>query len=277
MRFGWNANETSARTLGAATLGAVLFLAVYTTIYWLEPFTDLWNVILTDSFLVVASAFTAAIATLILRHYEPSDAPRRIWFYFAIGLWLWAAAELTWGYLNVIQGEVPVGISDILWISGYFFFARALFIQYRILAHPDRRVIWRLIFFVLSLLALLYLLVYSLLTLGVGEPVNFGTAVNSFYPAADLLLALVAFWLARHFIGGALARPWLGLLAFSFADLLYAWIEFSGLYSWGVNQANWLSTITDVAYLGAYLILGWGVLSQWAFLKYGLRSSTQPR
>jgi hypothetical protein len=78
-------------------------------------------------------------------------------------------------------------------------------------------------------------------------------------------------------MGGALARPWLGLLAFSFADLLYAWIEISGLYSWSVDQANLLSTVTDIVYLGAYLVLGFGVLSQWAFLKYGLRAPTPQR
>jgi hypothetical protein len=73
-------------------------------------------------------------------------------------------------------------------------------------------------------------------------------------------------------MGGAFSRPWLGLLAFAFADFLYAWAEISGVYSWGINQANLLSTITDVAYLGAYLILGLGVLSHWVFLRYGLRS-----
>jgi len=277
MRFGWNANVTSARLLGAAEVAALLFLAAYVIIYWLEPFSDSWNIILADAFLVIASAGAALIATLIWKHYDRSDAPRRIWVYFAIGLWLWAAAELTWGYLNVTQGEVPEGISDLFWISAYFFFAHALFVQYRILAHPNRREEWRLNFFVLFVLAVLYASVYAVLTAGAGEPVNVGTAINSFYPAADLLLALVALWLARHFRGGAFARPWLGLLAFSFADLMYAWLEVSGLYAWSVDQANLLSTISDIVYLGAYLVFGLSILSQWAFLKYGLRSPTVPR
>jgi hypothetical protein len=276
MQFGWNANVTSARLVGAAKVVALLFLAAYAVIYWTEPFSDTWNSILSDSFLVVASASSALIATLIWKGYDPSDAPRRIWVYFAIGLWLWVTAELIWGYLNVTQGEVPEGVSDLFWISGYFFFARALFVQYQILAHPNRREVWRLTFFVLLILAVLYAAVYRVLTAGIGKPGDFGTAINSFYPAVDLLLALVALWLARHFRGGALARPWLGLLAFSFADLLYAWIEMSGLYSWSVNQANILSTITDIVYLAAYLVLSLSVLSQWAFLKYGMRSPTVP-
>ena len=277
MRFGWNAKETYARMLGIALIAALLFLAVYTFIYWAEPFSDLWNLILTDGFLVGASSCTALIATLIWKRYDRSDAPRRVWIYFAVGLWLWAIAELTWGYLNVTQGEVPEGISDLFWISAYFFFGHALFVQYRILAHPDRREIWRLICISILVLVVLYILVYSVLITAIGASVNFDTAINSFYPAADFLLALVAFWLFRHFMGGAFSRPWLGLLAFSFADLLYAWLELSGLYTWSVNQANFLSVISDIVYLAAYLVLGLSILSQWAFLKYGLRSPTVPR
>lgn len=277
MRFGWTPNVTSARLLGVATVAALLFLAAYIIVYWLEPFSDTWNVIFTDSFLVMASAASALIATMIWQRYDQSDAPRRLWFYFAIGLWLWAAAELVWGYLNVTLGEVPEGISDVFWISGYFFFAHALFLQYRILAHPNRHEVVRLTLFVIVALVVLYLLVYGILTAGIGEPLNRGTAINAFYPAGDLLLALVALWLARHFRGGAFARPWLGLLAFSFADLLYAWIEMSGLYSWSVDNANILSTMTDIVYLSAYLVFGLSVLSHWAFLKYGLRSPTISR
>src|SRR5512142_1280410 len=111
--------------------------------------------------------------------------------------------------------------------------------------------------------------VYRLLSAGVDRQERLGVAINSFYPVGDLFLALIAVWLIRHFSGGAFARPWLGLLAFCFTDLLYACIVTSGIYTWDMNQTNWWSTLFDNAYLGAYLILGLGILSQWAFLKYG--------
>ena len=277
MRLGWNANETSVRLLSAAVIAALLFLMVYTFIYWVEPFTDLWNTTLTNMFLVLASASSAVMATLIWRRYEPSDVPRKIWFYFTVGLWLWSAAELTWGYLNITQGEVQKGVPDLFWISAYFFFGYALFVQYQILAHPDRKQSQRLIVTGIGLLLALFLILYWVLTAGIGAPADSGTAINAFYPAADLLLALVAFWLARNFMGGAFSRPWFGVLAFSIADLLYAWMELSGLYSWSVNASNALSTLTDVVYLAAYLVLGWCLLSQWVFMKYGLRSSLTTR
>jgi hypothetical protein len=119
----------------------------------------------------------------------------------------------------------------------------------------------------------IYAVVYWLLITWGGAERGFGAAVNSFYPVADLFLAVIAVWLIRHFRGGVFARPWLGLLAFSFTDLLYAWIEISGIYAWSANNTNFLSALFDIAYVGAYLVLGLGILSQWAFLKYGLRSS----
>lgn len=275
MRFGWNAKETSARILVVAIFAALIFITVYTIIYWVEPFSNIWNTILSNLFLVAASLFAAMTATMIWKHYDQSDAPRRVWSQFAIGLWLWVVAEFIWSYLNVTQGEVPEGPADVFWIVSYFFLGQALLSQYQIIVRPSSRELWSRISIAILLLLALYLLIYGALSSASGTTSNFGAVINSFYPAADLLLALVALWLTRNFMGGAFSRPWLGLLAFSFADLLYAWLEISGLYAWSVNQANLLSTITDITYLGAYLVLGLGVLSQWVFLKYGLRSPAE--
>ena len=277
MRFGWSAKLTSARILGLASIAALIFLAVYVIIYQVEPFSEVWNLTITNLFLVAAALFAAAIATMIWAHYDPTDTPRRVWGHFATGLWLWAAAEMIWGYLNVIQGEVPVGLPDVFWVAAYFFFGQALLFQYQILARPTKQELLSRALFAILFLLVLNLLVYRALTSGAEIADKFDVAIDSFYPAADLLLALVALWLARNFMGGAFSRPWLGLLAFTFADLMYAWLEISGMHPWSVNGANLLSTITDIAYLGAYLILGLGVLCQWAFLKYGMRSPGEMR
>ncbi|HSL46775.1 MAG TPA: hypothetical protein VK897_25285 [Anaerolineales bacterium] len=272
MRFGWSANDASVRVRWGAKVAALVLVAVYTLIYWFEPFSALWNIISTNMFLVIASSLTAAFATMIWSGYDPTDSPRRVWGSFAIGLWLWAAGELTWGYLNVMQGEVPIGLADVFWAVSYFFLMHALVYQYRIVARPTKQQLVSRTLIALLLMSVIYVIIYAVLTSAAESESKLDAAVNSFYPAADLLLVLIALWLARNFTGGAFSRPWLGLLAFAFADFLYAWTEISGVYSWGINQANLLSTITDVAYLGAYLILGLGVLSHWVFLSYGLRS-----
>jgi hypothetical protein len=156
-------------------------------------------------------------------------------------------------------------------VIAYFFLGLALLNQYRVLFQLTSRALWRrVLIFGLALLALT-LVIYSLLLSNASMPNKLDVLVNSFYPAADLLLAGVALWLAHRFTGGALARPWLGLLVFSFADLLYAWLEISGTYAWSIEQRNLLSAVADIAYLAAYLVLCMGVLYQWLFLKYGLR------
>jgi hypothetical protein len=268
MRLGWNANETSARIRGVAKSAALAFLAMYMVIYLREPFSEIWNNILINLFLIVAASLTAAVATMVWAGYEPAEIPRDIWRYFAIGLWLWAAAEIVWGYLFVTRGEVSEGVADVFWVAAYVFFAYALFLQYRLLAQPNRQELWRLAGYAALALLVLYILLYRLLTTWVNVESQWSAAVNSFYPVADLFLASIAIWLIRHFRGGAFARPWLGLLAFSFTDLLYAWIETSGIY----EQASVWTVVFDTTYVGAYLLLGLGILSQWAFLKYGLRS-----
>lgn len=276
MRFGLNPQTASARILRLAIGAALLLLCVYAVIYWYQPFSEVVNNFFSNFFTELASLFAAVLATLIWKRYDKEDAPKRVWSNFAVGLWLWFAGEVAWGYINLTRGEVPVGVQDVFWIISYFFFGRALLSQYKILKQPNsRQVLNRVLIAIFCLLALVFL-VFTLL-ISNSEPMNNVDAlVNAFYPAVDVLLSAIAIWLARNFAGGAFARPWLGLLAFSVSDLLYAWLDQSGFYAWSVAQGNLLSTISDVAYLAAYLVLGLGVLSQWLFLKYGLRSSAEP-
>ena len=277
MRFGWSAKDTSARLYRLAILVSILMTGFYIFIYWFEPFSEFWNQFFSNFFLQIASLFAAIIATLIWSRYEKKDAPRKVWGPFAVSLWLWFAGELAWGYLNMTVGDVYVGWPDVFWITSYFLLGWALLNQYRILLQPERSAMWRAVFAVALAVFALNLLIYRIF-LSAADPISkLDAVVNSFYPVADLFLSLIALWLARHFAGGAFARPWLGLLVFSFADLLYAWLEASGTYSWSVDHGNLLSTLSDVAYLAAYLVLFVGVLYQWLFLKYGMLSPADRR
>lgn len=275
MRFGWSPKHASTRLYRLSGVIAVCLLAAYVIIYWFQPFSNFWNNFFSNFFLQVISLYAAVVATMSWAYYEKNDAPRKVWGPFAVGLWLWFAGELFWGIINMTSGDVPVGLPDVFWVTSYFIMAYALLNQSKILFQPDRKTVWIWIsIFGLSLLAITWLI--SVLFLNtVAEPNPLDLVVNSFYPAGDLILAGIALWLAHNFTGGAFARPWMGLLAFSIADLLYAWLEISGTYAWSVEQGNLLTTIADVAYLAAYLVLCMGVLSQWLFLRYGLRSSAK--
>ena len=274
MRFGWNARKASDRLMQFVIGGAIGLAVVYSIIYFWEPFSPFTNILLADVLTVSASVFSAVSASLIWMMYEETDAPRRVWSYFALGLWIWVIAEIIWSYGNLTlpNGEVPVGIPDVFWILAYYFLGQALLSQYKILVHPVRnelvsRVTKSLLFFGVSFVVIFSILEWFALSTSVGD-----TMVNAFYPAADLTLALAAIWLTRNFQGGALGRPWIGLLIFTFSDLLYAWLQLSGAYAWSLDRGNWVSGFSDIVYFSAYLVLGIVSFSQWLFLKYGLRS-----
>jgi hypothetical protein len=271
MRFGWNAEDSFKRTLRFAYLAAILYVLAYIVIYWFEPFSDFWNVVLANFFLQFASLIAAVIALLIWRLYDKTDAPRLIWGPFAIGLFLWLLGEITWGYLNITQGEVPVGIPDVFWTAAYPIFGLALFSQYRLLSRSTLRTALIRTFIAVLFIVSFTLLTYVLILSATDSSNRLDALVNSFYPVADFMLAVMALRLASKFSGGAFSRPWLGLLAFAVADSTYAFLELSGLYTWSVNQGNLLSTISDVLYLMAYLAVGLSLLYHWLFLKYGMR------
>jgi hypothetical protein len=211
--------------------------------------------------------------------YEKNDAPRRIWGFFAFGLWLWVMGEVTWGYQNLTlpNGEVPIGVSDVFWVVAYYFLGQALLSQYQLLVRPTKSELTKRVVWVVLFLAVVFVLIFSvLLWLDISANVV-DTLVNAFYPAGDITLALAAIWLTRNFQGGALGRPWIGLLVFTFTDLMYAWLQLSGAYAWSLDQGNLVSGFSDIIYFSAYLVLGIGSFSQWLFLKYGLRSPSKAR
>lgn len=271
MRFGWTAQASFKRTLWTAYLTAMILILAYVVIYSYEPFSESLNVILANSILISA-AFSAAVMSLVIWWmYDKSDAPRRVWAPFTIALFSWFVAELTWGYLNVTQGEVPIGWPDVFWLISYPIFGWALLQQYLILTrYPLQKIVIR------GLIMLLFVAAgtvatYTVLTSAAGTPRDLAAVINSFYPVADFALAFVAARLARDFIGGAFSRPWFGLIVFTVADLTYAWLEISGLYTWSIEQGNLLTTVSDVMYLMAYFVMGITLLYQWLFLKYGMR------
>ena len=277
MRLGWSVGQSSSRMKWLAIITFIVLIAVYTYIYFIQPFSSFWNDLLSNVLSEIAALASALAATMVWAYYDKSDSPRRIWSYFAFGLWLWFAGELAWGYLNMTVGEVATGIPDFFWIIAYFFIGQSLLQQYRILFRPTLRELFgRALAMIVSVFALTSLVFLFFKPIAESSSL-LETIVNAFYPSADLVLALAALWLARRFQGGALGRPWIGLLVFTFSDWMNAWLQLSGAYAWSLEQGNLLSTFSDILYVVAYLALAYGAFSKWLFLKYGLRPSTQIR
>ena len=261
--------QRAMRQMGWAIAAATAILLFYGFLYFAEPFSDFWNNLLSNLLNVLSAALSAIVATVIWRQYEVSEPPRRIWGPFAAALWLWTVAEVIWGYFNMTVGEVNTGLPDVFWVSAYGLFAWALFAQFHLLFRPDpararTRLVW-----VLAGVAALTALTVLLLSFFTGEASDLSAWVNGFYPAGDLAIGLAALALVRAYRQGALGYPWIGLLVFTAADLLYAWLAMSGAYDWSLENRSFISAIADLSYLAAYLTVAVGCFAQLLLLRYG--------
>jgi hypothetical protein len=104
-----------------------------------------------------------------------------------------------------------------------------------------------------------------------------------FYPIGDFVVGVAALVLVVTFHGGALARPWISLLAFVFSDTLYLWATTREIYVWqgagGAATNAWITMAVEMVYLVAYMVMFWGVFQQYLTLRFGVvisEGSTKP-
>jgi hypothetical protein len=250
------------------------YIALYAYFYRTIPFPENLNELVTNGMVALAAGIAAMMSMLVWSRYGKSTPPRGVWFNFMVALWGWTIAEVIWMCEYAIGGEklAEFSIADVFWVVSYIFFLSALTRQFLLIYRP--RKIISMAYLALSILAVLtftYLFALWLADLN-NVALDLKTLVYAFYPIGDFALSLGAFFLIFAFRDGALGRPWLGLLIFAFSDLMYTWLETSGLYAWSLAEGNLLLTaITNFTYLAAYLSIAFGCYLQWLLLFYGPR------
>lgn len=251
----------------------VLSTGLYTYFYTTDPFPEGVTDIVTSVMVVLAAVMAALMGTLVVRHYGKGTPPRLIWLHFTLALWGWAIGEAIWAFEYITGGADAAQFSsaDAFWVICYFLFIASLYRQYTLIYRPERRT--ALAYLALSIVAvIMFTYLSGIWLLGSNPDANrMETFVNAFYAVGDAALAIGAIVIAFAFRDGALGRPWLGLLVFAFSDLLYAWLETSGLYAWSVAEGNILTTVTDTTYFMAYLVIAFGCYLQLILLSYGPR------
>jgi hypothetical protein len=244
-----------------STILLVGYIAIYQGLLFPEP----WSTIILNVVTVLASGFAAVMATLVLKYYEKDEAPHKIWQNLMIACWLWFAGEVLWGLYILFFGEAPMGIFDIAWVIGFVYFTLALYYQHSIVA-PSKKVFLRNV----AIAAWIVVLLLPLPVVFFTKDATFQTYLDFFYPFADLAVGIAGLLLIFTFQGGAMMRPWIGLVVFGVTDFLYAWAEQSGVYAWSVGEGNLLSLFIDTSYTAAYIILALGFLAHWSLLRYGI-------
>jgi hypothetical protein len=246
---------------------ATLLLSVYIFFYQFFPLSYPANDIVLNSIVSFSALSVAFIASMISSHYGQEDQPGRVWQGIMIAGWMWFLGEIAWQIYAGYYGDVPTpSPADVFWVTGFLFFTSAFYHQYAIL-YPTRKDAIRTIAVGAWLLVLLVPALYLTFT----NSFTIGLFIEFYYPFADLAIGIAGLALALVFRGGALMRPWIGLMIFGLSDLLYAWAEKTNVYAVSAENGNLLSLFIDTTYIAAYLILGVGFLGHWILLKYGVR------
>lgn len=275
----------SSRTwMWAAVAG--IWLALFGALYWYMPIANLpipdadyWNDKATDIITLVASLAAATLGTRLMRHYQPSEPPHRIWLTFALGWWAWFAGEVTglaYDYYYWFTEFPEFTIMDAFWLLGYFFFGLSLYYQFRLIyrSKSGRKTVLYISFIALVLLITLGLTDWAL-AVGLGDGASWGGVfVGMLYPVLDVLEGAAALWLFFLFGRGYLGRPWWGLILFAFADSVstFFWI---GGYNWISDPAYYqLDWVSNVIYVGGYLITALAFLAAHEHMERGVISTT---
>jgi hypothetical protein len=253
-----------------AVLVAILLMTGYASVYLIPAVAESeWGNAVSNFLIILAAVLSAAAATMLWAKHDRSDAPRRIWMFYAIGLWLWAMAEISYTVINLRYGNVDKGWPDVFWVSAYLFFVAALLWQLRLLFHFSFRRLWMHVLGTILIFGILLVLLASGLARLAGHPLGVASLLDAFYPLGDLAIGIYVLWIVITFRQGRLARPWFGMFVFAVADLMFALLDAKDSYAFLIDPRNFLSTITDLVYFAAYLIVALGCFSLWLLLIYG--------
>jgi len=266
------------RVLQVSTAGSILLLAALAWIYFAVPIPDeYWNDQAADTLIILASAGAALAGTRVARLFEKGEAPWRIWWTFAIGLWFWLAGEvsgLVYDALYWETGYPDLTLIDLFWILGYLSLGLSLYYQYRLIYGKQDKRGTR---YYLGLVALALLLTAFLTNLAIDTGLGEGYAwivlfITVLYPVFDAVEGLGAIRLSLLFGRGQWSRPWRpwwGLILFALSDSINSFYWLGG-YQWlGAGVQTAFDVIMNITYPAAYLVAGLALLTNYYLIKYG--------
>lgn len=265
-------------------LASISGMLLYSFIYIQYPFSPLVNDAWLKIIYLISVISPAWIATLVRNTYDKNEAPGRIWVYFSIGFWAWAAAEFVWVAYNLVFEEVPhLNPSDPFYLAGYILMTFAIASQYRQTRYQENmseRTLVFLIWISMTVVSVLLFFVIELaLTPSDSAAEQIGAYLNIVYGVGDMTLALAALILVTRFQGGALGRPWWGFIILAVADIFYGFLIQTGSYDNQTLTGDLLRLASDLIYMLSYLVIAYSFLRQLVLLKFGPveTSPTVPR
>jgi hypothetical protein len=249
--------KKNSRIYSSILFLSIVILALAGYWNWYRPSANYWPLLVSDILTVIPAVGAAVAATHLLRQFGPGERPRPIWFWFTLAWWAWVLGEfcsLAYDGFKIPYGELS--FVDLFWTAGYFCFGLSLFYQYRNIYSTQKKspFINYLPFIALTLAATFGFTQWALAArLGVGIS-WFALFLAVFYPVCDLVIGVIALWLAFIFGKGTWGRPWWGLIVFGIADGINIFLWIGGNNMVGSRLASFLDSLSSTIYNCGYII-----------------------
>jgi hypothetical protein len=264
------------KVLWILATGSVILAALLVWVSFAQPLSTVgldWNFVASSALNLIASLGAATAGILVTRQFSTDENPHRIWLSFTLGLWCWVAGQAYVFLFDITGLPYPegLGVTDLLWVSGYIFLGLSLYFQLSLVY--SKRKGWNLYLY-LALVAIALLAAAALTNLavrsGLGEGTHwFALFVTVIYPVFDLAEGSAAVWLSLLFGRGQWSRPWWGVIMFTLSDAIDTFYWMGGYDKIPLLAQNALDFVSSFVSFAGYVVIGLGLLANYYILRYG--------
>ena len=245
-------NKKLKTAVAISLLTFLVFVAIYT---FIPQESSLFKITDDLSLVLWIIASISVLLTFKLLGWKPKEG--KVWFFLALGLFIWALGEIIWLYSEPLLGITPAATTvDIISLVGYIPVLVALGIEFDIIKKAlHRKDIIKSALLTLVITAIsAYFIIIPVIT-----AVNFGFLTKAIYVSfqlGDLLIIFFALVFFFEINGGKLATSWL-LIAIAMtlgavASISNAYLNWNELY-FGIPLV-----MTQLLWIMDYILLAWG-------------------
>jgi hypothetical protein len=257
--------------LTPAMIGGLLVL--YGGLYLWQPGGATLLLIVTHVLFATFALLASLLALKASRMFEPGVASRRVWLFFGAGMTALTLSEVMWIVYYMVGQPIPYpSIVDVSWGIGFIAVLASLVLQYRALdVQISRRRKLQVLAVYLGVLFVILSVSLSHILSSPGEVAVMQLLVSAYYLVGDLGAAFLATLTLVYFGRGLVGRPWrymlLSILLFAVGGLAFSYGTWTSTYATG---SNFLSGLSDVSYLAAYMLAAAGGYSQLTLRLYSV-------
>jgi len=242
-------------------------------VYLFKPGGDIVLKYTSNILPVLCSLIATLFILLAVRSFKAFDFTKVAWLLILLGLILYVFAESIYGVVDLYYPELSddfPALADVFWSLGYipiFIGMVMMFTGYKKsglpMGKPALYIALSSLIFVIAVLTIYFLLIPILKDT---ETTLLAKIFYMFYPIADLFIvipAAILIYITSLFGSAIITKPWkyliFGFVLFTIADLLYAYLDWEGLYGNG--------NLIDLGWNIGYLLIAMSGLHQYLMVK----------